>query len=98
MMPADKFWEMANGNPCFTAWLKRVDGFCMRLLGIDLFSIPEALEEPYYPQDSYDDDMAPAAYFLWLVNGMKRATPEAEIDIQVARMTKWGGRWPASLA
>jgi len=93
-MPTDKFWELANGNVCFTAWLNEVDRLCMRFLDIDLMSIPEALEEPYYPDHSFEEDMTPVQYFGWLVNGMKQGSPEDEINIQVARMIKWGVQWP----
>ena len=93
-MPTDKFWELANGNPCFTTWLNKVDKLCMRFLDIDLLSIPEAQEDPYYPDHGYDEEMSPEAYFLWLVESMKQSTPEDEIDVQVARMIKWGIQWP----
>jgi hypothetical protein len=94
-MSTDRFWELANGNPCFTAWLNSVDKLCMRFLDIDLLSIPEALEEPYYPDHSFEDDMTPEEYFGWLVEGMKQGTPEDEINVQVARMIKWGVQWPS---
>jgi hypothetical protein len=96
-MSTDKFWELANGNPCFTSWLKQVDALCMRFLDLDLLSIPEALEEPYYPDHSYEENMTPEAYFLWLLSSMKDGTSEKEIDQQIARMAKWGNRWPESL-
>jgi hypothetical protein len=96
-MPTDKFWDLANGNPCFTNWLKQVDDLCMRFLDMDLLSIPEAQEEPYYPDHSYEENMSPQDYFLWLLSSMKQGSPEDEIDRQFARMTKWGNQWPASL-
>lgn len=93
-MPTDKFWDLANGNPCFTAWLLKVDKLCMRFLDIDLLSIPEALEDPYYPDHNYEENMSPEAYFLYLLSSMKQGSPEEEIDRQVARMIKWGVQWP----
>jgi len=97
-MLTDKFWELANGNLCFTAWLNKVDKLCMRFLDIDLLSIPEAMEDPYYPDSNYEDNMSPEAYFLYLLHSMKQGASEDEIDRQVARMAKWGEQWPASLA
>lgn len=94
-MPDIKFWSLTNGNPCFTAWLTQVDAICMRFLDIDLLSIPEALEEPYHPEDSYDEELSPERYFLWLVDALKRAAPDHDINIQIARMAKWGTQWPS---
>ena len=96
-MLTDKFWDLANGDVCFMTWLNKVDALCMRFLDIDLLSIPEAMEEPYYPDHNYEEKMSPEEYFLWLVISIKQGSPEEEIDRQIARMAKWGDRWPESL-
>jgi hypothetical protein len=94
MAADDRFWELSNGNPCFAAWLQKVDKLCMRFLDIDLLSIPEAMEEPYFPDHSFEEEMEPMKYFLWLLESMKQGSPEDGINIQVARMIKWGVQWP----
>lgn len=96
-MPPDKFWDLAYGNVCFMSWLNRVDKICIRFLDLDLLSIPEAMEEPYYPDVNYEDNMSPEAYFLYLLHSMKQGSPAHEVDRQVARMAKWGDQWPALL-
>jgi len=87
----DKFWGLANGNPCFTTWLVKVDHLCQRFLDQGLLDITEAQDDPYYPDHAYDENEAPEVYFLSLVEAMKRADIDPDdINRQFARMAKWG--------